>query len=112
MARKIKGLMGAWEYDQKRAREGAKAGKAKTYDAKVGGKKVKVTVPEDPDPAEVLIQAIEDNLSPQAVATIIAYLQPVRVKDKGVQREVDWFREELENMVGKGLNDLMNEVGL
>ena len=93
MAREIKGLKGAWEYDQELARKKAKAARPKTYETRMGGKKVRVTVPEDPDPTEVMIEAIQDNLSPAAVATIIAYLQPVRVKDKGVQREVEWFSE-------------------
>ena len=114
MARKIKGLMGAWEYDQKMARENAKVAKAKTYEAKVGGKKVQVTVPENPDPTQVMVEAIQDNLSPAAVATIIAYLQPVRVKDKGLQRQVEWFRDELVKAVGggAGLKMLMDENGL
>ena len=97
MARKIKGLKGAWEYD-----------------AQFRGKKVKVTVPENPDPTEVMIEAIKDNLSPAAVATIIAYLQPARVKDKAIQREIEWFSEKLMEAVGgnAALNQLMDEVGL
>jgi len=92
----------------------AKPKNLKTYEARMGGKKVRVTIPENPDPTEVMVDAIKDNLSPQAVATIIAYLQPVRVKDKAVQREVDWFREELVKAVGgnAALNQLMDEVGL
>ena len=88
--------------------------KLKTYEAKMGGKKVRVTVPEDPDPTEVMVDAIKENLSPSAVATIIAYLQPARVKDKGVQREVEWFSEKLVEAVGDNaaLNQLMDEVGL
>jgi hypothetical protein len=97
MAKKIKGLKGAWDYD-----------------AQFACKKVRVTVPENPDPAEVMVDAIKDNLSPQAVATIIAYLQPARVKDAKVQREVEWFGEELVKAVGgsAALNQLMDEVGL
>ena len=58
--------------------------------------------------------AIKDNVSPAAVATIIAYLQPVKVKDKAVQREVEWFSEKLVEAVGgnAALNQLMDEVGL
>lgn len=90
----------------------AKREKVKTYEAKLGGKKVRVTVPGNTEETELLMQAIQDSLSPEAVATIIAYLQPVSVKDAKVQREVEWFREELEKMVGKGLAQLMDEVGL
>ena len=106
--RKIKGLMGAWEYNAEQRK------KAKTHEATMGGKKVRVTIPKNPDPTQVMIDAIEDNLSPAAVATIIAYLQPVRVKDKGVQREVEWFRDELVKAVGggAGLKMLMDENGL
>ena len=53
-------------------------------------------------------------LTPEAVATIIAYLQPARVKDKDVQREVEWFSEELVKAVGGDaeLNRLVDEIGL
>ena len=57
----------------------AKREKIKTYEATMGGKKVRVTVPENSEEVELLMHAIQDNLSPQAVATIIAYLQPARV---------------------------------
>ena len=101
LGRKIEGMKGPLAQD-------------KTYEAKMGGKKVRVTIPEDPDPAEVLMDAIKDNLSPLAVAAIVAYLQPARVKDKGVQREVEWFSEELVKAVGGNtqLNQLMDELGL
>jgi len=89
----------------------AKRKQPKTYETTMDGKKVRVTVPESAS-VESLIDMVKEHLSPQAVAAIIAYLQPARVKDKAVQREVDWFREELENMVGKGLAQLMDEVGL
>ena len=92
----------------------AKREKLKTYEAKMSGKKVRVTIPENPDPAEAMVEAIKDNLSPAAVATIIAYLQPTRVKDKAVQREVEWFSAELVKAVGgnAALNQLFEEVGL
>ena len=94
--------------------EGMKGPLDNTYEAKVGGKKVRVTIPENPDPTEVMIEAIKDNLSPAAVATIIANLQPARVKDKAVQREVEWFSEELVKAVGgnAAFNQLIDEVGL
>jgi hypothetical protein len=92
----------------------ARREKVKTYEAKLGGKKVRVTVPENTEETELLMQAIQDNLSPEAVATIIAYLQPVGVKDAKVQREVEWFSEKLVETVGgnAALNQLMDEVGL
>ena len=98
----------------------AKRKSIKTYEATMSRKKVRVTVPEDPDPADALVDAIKDNLSPAAVATIIAYLQPAQVKDKGdgmgqaVNREVRWFSEKLVEAVGgnSALAQLMDEVGL
>jgi hypothetical protein len=71
------------------------------------------TVPESAS-VESLIDMVKEHLSPQAVATIIAYLQPARVKDKAVQREVEWFSEKLVEAVGgnAALNQLMDEVGL
>ena len=92
----------------------ARREKIKTYEATMSGKKVRVTVPENSEEVELLMQAIQDNLSPAAVATIIAYLQPVRMKDKGLQREVEWFRDELVKAVGggAGLKVLMDENGL
>ena len=85
-----------------------------TYVTTMDGRKVAVTVPENPDPVQVMVDAIKDNVSPQAVATIIAYLQPVKVKDKTVQREIEWFSGKLVEAVGgnAALNQLMDEVGL
>ena len=92
----------------------AKRTTIKTYEAKAGGKKARVTIPENPDPAEVLVDAIKDNLSPAAVATIIAYLQPTRVKDAKVQREVEWFSGKLVEAIGgdAAFSQLCDEVGL
>lgn len=42
-----------------------------------------------------LATAIRDNLSPQAVAAIVAYLQPVSTRDPQVNGEVAWFSEQL-----------------
>lgn len=78
------------------------------------GKVVNVSVPTDPTPQEMLSDAIRENLSPEAVATIIAYLQPVGVDDPKVQREVQWFSDQLTETLGgvDQFNRLMEEVGL
>ena len=69
--------------------------------------------PDDPTPEDVLYDALRDNLSPQAVATIAASLQTARVDNDDVQRQVDWFREMLVEMLGEGEFDrLADEVGL
>ena len=92
----------------------AKRRKIRTHEATLDGKKVRVTIPEDPDPTEVMVEAIKDNLSPAAVAAIIAYLQPTRVKDAKVQREVEWFSEKLVEAVGGDaeLSRFCDELGL
>jgi len=85
-----------------------------TYEAKINGRERRVTVPEDPDPREMLIDAMKDNLSPHAVAAIAGYLQPVRTMEAEVVRQVRWFAELLTEVVGgeDELNRLCEEVGL
>ena len=86
----------------------------KVYDAQIRGKKCRVTVPEDPRPEKLMTDALRENLSPHAVATIAAYLQPVRTMDPEVVRQVRWFAELLTEVVGgeDELNRLCDEVGL
>jgi len=81
------------------------------YDAGHGRK---VTVPEDPSGEDALAEALRANLSPQAVAVIAAYLQPVRTMDEQVLRELQWFSDVLTATVGGDdeLNRLCEEVGL
>ena len=92
-----------------------------TYEATLGGRKVRVTVPErhdhvayEGDAAEVLKDVLRDNLSPQAVAAIVAYLQPARTKNKAVNHELQWFAERLTELVGgpEQQGRLAEEVGL
>ena len=87
---------------------------AKRHDAKTpDGCTRKASIPDDPTPEDVLYDALRDNLSPQAVAAIAACLQPARVRSRNVQRQVDWFRDRLIEMLGEGEFDrLMDEVGL
>ena len=61
---------------------------------------------------DALRNALRDNLSPEAVAGIVAYLQTVRVKKPDVQREIAWFRELLEEMLGDEVNGLFEEIGV
>ena len=92
----------------------AKRENIKTYDAKVGGKKVRVTVPESPDEEDALMDAIKDSMSPAAVAAIIVALDPARVKDKDLRAQVTWYKNDLLGAVGGrvGLKVLMDENGL
>jgi len=91
----------------------AKRRRPETYEAEINGKKVRVTVPENPDPVELMQDAIRDNLSPQAVAVIAAHLHGmVNTKNDAVNREVAWFTEQLLDMVGDQYNALCEETGL
>ena len=92
----------------------AKRTTIKTYEARLGGKKVQVTVPEDPEPEDALIDAIKDSMSPAAVAAIIIALDPARVKDKELSAHVTWFKNDLLVAVGGrvGLKALVDENGL
>jgi len=81
---------------------------------KHNGRKVRRTVPPDPAPAEILIDAIKDNISPEAVAVIAAYLQPVHCGDERVDRQVQWFAEQLVEALGgdDAFNRMCDELGL
>lgn len=65
-----------------------------------------------PNPA--LVAVLRDNLSPEAVAAIVAHLQPVRTNDSKVDREVRWFAEELVKILGGDVQQarLAEELGL
>ena len=87
--------------------------KSKTYEAKVNGRKRRVTVPEDPDPEEMLIDAFQANFSPKAVAAIASFLQTVRTNDHAVDQEVWWLIRMIDKMLGKTeMNRLIEELGL
>jgi len=63
---------------------------------------------------QVLLDAIRDNMSPQACAAMVMYLQGANTKNAAVNREVQWFAGELANLVGGGdaLLNLANEIGI
>ena len=86
----------------------------KTYEADEGNRKVRVTVPEDPKPEDMLADAVRDNLSPKAVATIVSYLRMVRTDDADVDDEVRWFAEQLVELLGgdEQQAQLAEELGL
>jgi hypothetical protein len=88
----------------------AKNAKVKTYDA---GEGRRVTVPEDPKPEELLMDAVRENFSPAAVAAMAAYLQAANTKDRQVNEQLQWFVEKLIGEVGfAGYDHLMGELGL
>ena len=61
-----------------------------------------------------LVDALRDNLSPEAVAAIASWLQPARTNDENVDREVRWFAEQLAQALGgwDQQNRLAEELGL
>jgi hypothetical protein len=69
-------------------------------------------VPEN-DESE-LFDAIREQLSPHAVASIVAYLQPARTNNQDVDRQVAWFAEELVKLLGghEQQAQLAEELGL
>lgn len=70
-------------------------GEPATYDA---GNGRKVTVPENDE--QDLFDAIREQLSPHAVAAIVAFLQPARTNNPDVDRQVRWFHDQLVQLVG------------
>ena len=68
---------------------------------------------------EAFEKVIRDNLSPEAVAAIIAFLQPAAfykpANEDATQalRQVEWFADTLREMIGVDeQNRLMDELGL
>ena len=94
--------------------KGQRHAAVKTYPATIDGRRVRVTIPEDPKPEEVLRDALRQNLSPQAVAAIAAYLQPAHTKDESVNRQLAWFQDLLVEALGgdEALNRIADELGL
>ena len=88
--------------------------KPKTYEAKVGGRTARVTIPENPKPEDLFADAVRENLSPHAVAAIASYLRTVRTSDEKVTREIQWFAEHLAKTLGgwDQQNRLAEELGL
>ena len=86
-----------------------------TYEATINGRKVRVTIPDDPDPQEMLVDAIMTCFSPPAVAVLA---NAVRVQANGMSRrdvrgELKWFADLLVGMVGKDeYPRLCQEAGL
>jgi hypothetical protein len=87
--------------------------KRNTYKHKTpDGKTVRVTVPEN-DESE-LFEAVREQLSPHAVASIVSHLQGAQTNNHDVDRQVHWFTEELVKLLGgyKQQARLAEELGL
>jgi len=63
---------------------------------------------------DVLRDVLKDNLSPEAVAVVAAWLQPARCCDEQVDRQVRWFAQELVELLGgdDAFNRVCEELGL
>jgi len=84
-------------------------GRPTRYDA---GNGRKVTVPANDE--QDLFDAVREQLGPHAVAAIVAYLQPVHTNDANVDRQVQWFADQLVELVGGSEHQarLAEELGL
>jgi len=84
-----------------------------TYEADINGRKVRVTIPEGIDEQD-LFDALKDNLSPEAIAAVVAYLQPAHTNNDAVNRQLRWFADQLTKLVGghEQQGRLAEEVGL
>jgi len=89
-----------------------KRNRPQTYEATVKGKKVRVTVPENDE--QDLFDAVREQLSPHAVASIISHLQGARTNNTDIDRQVNWFAEELTKLLGgyEHQAHLAEELGL
>lgn len=72
----------------------------------------KVTVPENDE--QDLFDAIQEQLSPEAVAVIGSAIQDAKTNNPEVDRQVRWFADRLTAMLGgvAQQNRLMRELGL
>ena len=86
-----------------------------THTAKrADGSEVQVTVPEDPDPAEILADALRENFSPHGIALMYSTLQTARCDDPNVEHEIaNLWQHDLVNLVGgpDEMNRLCDEIG-
>ncbi len=77
-------------------------------------RKTTAATPEVSEPVDALANAIRDSISPEAVAAIVAYLQPAQTNDPEVDRQVQWFAERLIETLGgpEQQSRLAEELGL
>ena len=77
------------------------------------GKEVKVTIPEDDNPMDVLIDALKDNFSPGAIATMASALHGIETNNGSVNMEVLYMRDVLIQILGMDeYNKFLNALGL
>ena len=90
--------------------------KPNRHEAVIRGRKTTVSVPQDPAPEQILIDAIKENLTPEAVALIAAKCQPVYAgceTGQRAERECAWFARQLIQALGQHeYETICNELGL
>jgi len=88
------------------------ARKTVTHTAEYNGVEIQVTVHDRPSSQEILVDALRENFSPEALATIAAHIQPAALVQKNI--EVKWFYDRLTELVGgpEAMGRLFDEVGL
>ena len=85
----------------------------KTYPATINGRKVRVTIPEDPTTEEALHDAIREHLTPKALAAVAGFLYAApATKDESVNRQVRWLADFLFEMVEVDYEHFVEELGL
>jgi hypothetical protein len=88
-----------------------------THEAEFKGRKVRVTVPENDRIEDLLDDALKENLSPAAVATLVNAVR-VHINGRRTNREVrsqlEWLADRLVKLVGgeQAYHDLLKEAGL
>jgi len=88
----------------------------RTREAEFRGRKVRVTVPENDRPEDQLDDALKDNFSPEAVATLANAVR-VHLNGRRTNREVrgqlEWLADRLVRLVGgeQAYHDLLKEAG-
>jgi len=92
-------------------------GDSRTYAVEHKGRKVWVTVPEDDRPEDQLDDALKENFSPEAAATLAnavrVHLNGRRTNRK-VRGQLEWLADRLVELVGgeQAYHDLLKEAGL
>jgi hypothetical protein len=72
----------------------------------------KTNIPENDE--QELFDAMREQLSPEAIASIIAHVQGAATNNPDVDRQVSWFRDRLTELLGGSEHHarLMDELGL
>ena len=75
---------------------------SRKYQVESKGRTVNVTVPDDVSNREILIDAIKESMSPEAVAAMVPFLRSAQVRQtkSEVTQQINWFANVLAEAVG------------